>query len=256
MAQLVKTVQGLAIASVKTVQGLAIASVKTVQGVDNTSGGTPTVSVVGATQQNVSITSTTIATPTTIDVVAGDLIVFSFGASAVAGVACTAASSPSVGTFTEIFDVVDTTNNYVTTIYALVATSSQTGVTFTGTFSATRTFRYCVAGVYRLSSGTFSIGQCTGATATPGQRAATSSSRTATNLTTAQANSLLVAIGVDWDGTTHTAANGYTLDVDGTTPFLYHLQVSSIGTYPSGNYGTVSPADEYFAYFLEGIITP
>lgn len=39
MAQLVKTVMGLAVASVKTVDGLAIASVKTVMGVDNTSGG-------------------------------------------------------------------------------------------------------------------------------------------------------------------------------------------------------------------------
>jgi len=39
MAQNVKTIQGLAIASCKTVQGLAIASAKTILGVDNTSGG-------------------------------------------------------------------------------------------------------------------------------------------------------------------------------------------------------------------------
>lgn len=39
MAQLVKTMAGLAIASVKTVNGLAIALVKTVAGLDNTSGG-------------------------------------------------------------------------------------------------------------------------------------------------------------------------------------------------------------------------
>ena len=39
MAQLVKTVQGLGIASVKTAQGLAIASAKTILGVDNTSSG-------------------------------------------------------------------------------------------------------------------------------------------------------------------------------------------------------------------------
>lgn len=38
MAQNVKTVQGLAIASVKTLQGLAIASAKTILGVDNTGG--------------------------------------------------------------------------------------------------------------------------------------------------------------------------------------------------------------------------
>lgn len=39
MAQLVKTVNNLAIASVKTVENLAIASVKTIDGLDNTSGG-------------------------------------------------------------------------------------------------------------------------------------------------------------------------------------------------------------------------
>lgn len=39
MAQLVKTISGLAIASVNTIQGLAIASAKTVMGLDNTSGG-------------------------------------------------------------------------------------------------------------------------------------------------------------------------------------------------------------------------
>lgn len=38
MAQLAKTVQGLAIASVKTLQGLAIASAKTIMGVDNQGG--------------------------------------------------------------------------------------------------------------------------------------------------------------------------------------------------------------------------
>ena len=39
MAQLIKTIDGLAIASVKTVNGLANASIKTVDGLDNTSGG-------------------------------------------------------------------------------------------------------------------------------------------------------------------------------------------------------------------------
>lgn len=39
MAQLVKTIKGLAIASCKTVNGLAIASAKTINGLDNTGGG-------------------------------------------------------------------------------------------------------------------------------------------------------------------------------------------------------------------------
>ena len=39
MAQLVKTVKGLAIADVKTINGLAIADVKTINGLDNTSAG-------------------------------------------------------------------------------------------------------------------------------------------------------------------------------------------------------------------------
>lgn len=41
MSQLVKTINGLAIASVKTVDGLAIASVKTVNGLDNTAASAP-----------------------------------------------------------------------------------------------------------------------------------------------------------------------------------------------------------------------
>lgn len=38
MAQNIKTIQGVARASVKTIQGIAIASIKTIQGVDNTGG--------------------------------------------------------------------------------------------------------------------------------------------------------------------------------------------------------------------------
>jgi hypothetical protein len=56
MAQLVKTVNGLAIASVKTLNGLAIASVKTINGLDNTvaAAGTPviTAQTVGTLRSN------------------------------------------------------------------------------------------------------------------------------------------------------------------------------------------------------------
>lgn len=41
MAQNIKTIQGVALASVKTIQGIAIASIKTIQGIDNTAGGGP-----------------------------------------------------------------------------------------------------------------------------------------------------------------------------------------------------------------------
>lgn len=49
MAQLVKTMAGLAIASVKTVNGLAIASAKTIAGLDNTGGGSNTEWMAGIT---------------------------------------------------------------------------------------------------------------------------------------------------------------------------------------------------------------
>lgn len=76
MAQLVKTVGGLAIASVKTMQGLAIASVKTVDGVDNTaSGGGNTYAFVQTVSTlNGDSGSTTVASPS-ITVTAGNLIV-------------------------------------------------------------------------------------------------------------------------------------------------------------------------------------
>lgn len=39
MAQNIKTVQGITLASTKTIQGIAIANIKTIQGIDNTGGG-------------------------------------------------------------------------------------------------------------------------------------------------------------------------------------------------------------------------
>lgn len=65
MAQLVKSVMGLAIASVKSVEGLAIASVKSIMGLDNTSAGGGTVTLKEGTNGQViggaSTTSYTVA---------------------------------------------------------------------------------------------------------------------------------------------------------------------------------------------------
>lgn len=75
MAQLVKTVNGLAIASVKTVDGLTTASVKTINGLDNTSGGG---SVTVANRANSGATTTSpITTAFTVTGVSPLLVSFS-----------------------------------------------------------------------------------------------------------------------------------------------------------------------------------
>lgn len=217
----------------------------------------PVVSFIGTQFQHLgAATGTTVTPGTTVDVQAGDLVLFLFGAGQSVSQNYTASSSPSVGTFTEIFEAFDDLNDYQNGFYALVATSTQTGVTFTGNVVTSAAFRYAHVAVFRTSAGTFSIGQTTRNTSAP-EPAATSTSRTAVNLTTTVANTLLVAMGVDFaGGVTHTAANAYTLSADGLVSYLYWKQVSATGTHPNGNFGTVNSTDQYWSFFLEASISP
>lgn len=78
MAQLVKTMAGLAIASCKTVNGLAIASVKTVAGLDNTASGGGAFTFVSRTLANSSAEASAEATTiskTVTGISAGSLVV-------------------------------------------------------------------------------------------------------------------------------------------------------------------------------------
>lgn len=218
-------------------------------------GGTPVVSFVEAELQHLGAASDTTVTPgATIDVQAGDLVVFLFGGAQASSQNYTASSSPSVGTFTELFDAFDSVRTYQQAFYAVVATSSQTGVTVTGSFGVSTEFRFAMVAVFRTTNGTFSIGQSTRNTGAP-QATGSTTDRTAENLTTTVANTLLVTMGTDVNGSvTHTAANGYTLSADGLVSFLYWKQISATGSHPGGNFGTVNSADNYWSFFLEASI--
>lgn len=219
---------------------------------------TPVVSLVGSSQQNLGTSAASISTPSTINVQAGDIIVLTFGYASNSQQDSVASSSPSVGTFTEIYDDQDPAPDipYQQAFYAMVATSTQTGVTFTGSWTTAGLWRDIGVVVLRTSAGTFAIGQNKANVASPNALSSTSTSRTAQNLTTTVADTLLVAMGIDWDGVTHTAANGYTLVFDGATPFCYWKQISATGLHPNGNFGTTNSGDEYYSYFLEVSINP
>jgi hypothetical protein len=80
---------------------------------------------------------------------------------------------------------------------------------------------------------------------------ATSTITTPYNVTTTNANNLLVAIGSAWDHTqTYTGENGYTGRLSGVLNFIFDKVVSSTGTYPSGSVGTGSATDDFIFYYL------
>lgn len=215
----------------------------------------PVVTHVGSNSANSSPSATSISTSAGINVNAGDVIIVWGGNGSNNDL--NASSSPSVGTFTEVSDVWDSSNTYKTAWYRLVATSTQSNVIFTiSSAPSTGSFWGIGASVFRTSSGTFTFDSATCGTAGCGLLNSTSANRTASNLTSAVANSLLVGFGIDWDGTTHTGANGFAVSLDGTTNFSTWKQVSSTGSYPGGNFSTVSPTDEYFSYFACFSISP
>lgn len=258
MAQNVKSVCDVVIANVKTVCDVTNANTKTLVGVDNTSGGGgPTVTVVGVNASGNAANGTTLATSATINVTSGDVIIVWGGGASNVDISC--AGSPSPGTFTEVRDNWDATNAYKTAVYRLVATSTQANVTFTLTYGSSSLFRSIGAAVFHTSSGTFAFDEASTA-GTAGQlQTPNTANRTATNITADVADSLLIGFGLDWDGGgTLTGANGFAVALNNVsfTPFMAWKQVSSTGSYPAGNYGTMSPSDEYFGDFIAFSINP
>lgn len=139
MAQLIKTMGGLAIASVKVINALAIASVKTVDEVDNTaSGGGNTYAFVQAVSTlNGDAASLTIASPS-ITVTAGNLLVIW-----VKNETAQTLSSVSDGTTTFSLGTEKThTNNDLHGRFAYLLSGNAGAKTITATFtSSAATFR-------------------------------------------------------------------------------------------------------------------
>lgn len=199
-----------------------------------------------------SASATTIAAPA-LTVTAGDLlVVFAWGASSIdtTGVVC--------GSDTLTSDKSWINSGYLGRIWYKVNAASSGSTTCTATYTSATGYRVIMAANYTITGGsaTLQASTCNTSSACTALEAS-STNRTSANLTTSTANTLQIAAGIDWSGGTinHTAAGGYTLRLDGSsTPsdvqFYYDRVVTSTGTYPSGNFGTTSTADQYMTFFI------
>lgn len=122
--------------------------------------------------------------------------------------------------------------------------------TCTATFNDVGTFRAIAAANY---SGAATSGGILQSSVNPSGSTlyATSTNRTASNVTTTTANTILIAGGVNWDGTAGalTGANGHTVRINGVTEFLLDKFVTSTGSYPGGNFGTTASNDQYMSFY-------
>lgn len=250
MAQLVKTMAGLAIASVKTVNGLAIASVKTIAGLDNTSGGgfeTPTYknyleNAAAGSASNISATGT-------LNIAAGDLVVaYVAGTRTIASGTC-GSDSMTVGVTRT---ATDGSGYYCAILYKENA-SANAAATITGTFSVGADFRDILVVQYSGIATASSLDQSsTDIVGNSGVIHSTSTARTAQNITTTLSNTLLLGFHLNWDNPrTTTAAAGYTKrGPSGSTMHnVCERVITSTGTYPSGNFATVDVTDPYLSIF-------
>jgi hypothetical protein len=132
-------------------------------------------------------------------------------------------------------------------VYTAIATTAAASMTITATYSTSNPWGSMIS--YRWSGG-ISSGAATHSASDSDIRA-TSVNRTATNISPTQ-RVLLLAAGADWDSyVTHTAATNWTKILDSqtkgtnSTTMYLHARIADAGTYPSGNFATVSATDRY-----------
>lgn len=203
---------------------------------------------VSASYTNADTTASTIVTPGSISVAAGDLILVGIGhvfSIDLAGTTVTCGSN----SLTRLKHKYDSSDQYVVDLwYKENATAGST--TCTATLPSSAPYRTIAAvnisGIATSSAADGSSCNDSGCTAL----AASSTSRTAQNITTTNANDLLVGFIIDWNGgLTHTGANSYTILLNGVTPAFAAKAVAATGSYPGGNFSTTNSADQYISIF-------
>lgn len=209
-------------------------------------GQTPTYK--GGNAQNINSADLTISSVATLNVAAGDLVIVLLSGS-------NTADTPSVvcGSDSLSLAKTETASSYRADVWYKENASANAAATCTATWSNQSDWRSITAVNYSgvATSGSLVYSSCNSATCNA--LAASSTSRTAQNVTTGapNASALLIGCGIDWDGdVTHTLANSYNKRINGTTPFLLDKNVTSTGTYPSGNFSTVGSAQQYMSFFL------
>jgi len=196
---------------------------------------------------NASSFSTTIT-----NVEVGDLLVVQVQRDGQANITGVASTSPALTFTRQARANTGYGSGFQQDVYTAIATTAASSMTITASYSDSQAWGSMIS--FRWSGGV-SSGTATHSASDSAIRA-TSTSRTAPNITTTQ-RTLLLAVGSDWDFyLTHTAAANWTkiLDsqtkgTDSTTMYL-HARIADAGTYPSGNFATTNDTDQYFGSII------
>mgnify|MGYP005608401953 FL=1 len=190
---------------------------------------------------------TTIATSATMNVAAGDfIVVMALGLNfAVSGIVC------GTDTLTEVKSTTDSGVGLGMKTFIKQNASANASATCTATFGGSATNRFIVAANYSgvATSGGALNTSCNDASCSA--IAATSTSRTAQNVTTTTARTLMIGVGLNVAiNQTVTGANSFTPRLTADYLFLNDKSVSVTGSYPAGNFGTVATTDQYVSHFI------
>lgn len=203
----------------------------------------------GESHANQDASASSIATPGTLSIASGDLVVvlvgwqIGSGQTTPSSVVCGSDSLVNAKQSTE-------PGQYTISLFYKQNASANASATCTVTWSSAQTFSTIVAanwsGVATSNALLNTSCNSTGCNAL----ASSGTGRTAQNVTTTTANALLIGCGINWDGNdVVSAANGFAARVNGITSFLLDKNVSATGTYPSGNFGTAASAQQYMSLF-------
>lgn len=121
----------------------------------------------------------------------------------------------------------------------------------TATFSVSADFRVIFAATYSGLVDTSVVDQSSCSISGCATVSSLTTSRTAADVTTTVANTLLIGLGVNYDApTTLTGAGSFTAR-SSSSSVLYWADrvVTATGTYPSGNFGTTSASERYLGFF-------
>lgn len=229
MAQLVKTVSGLAIASVKTFQGLAIASAKTIMGVDNTGGGGGGIAVVAHLGQGLGLNG---GTSSSIDTTGANLLIAAV--SSYEAFAAPAFSDSKSNTYTALTEVSFSASVRIKMYYcASPAVGSGHTWTTAGSTSASSVCVLAVSGANGTPADQENGSTAVGSSAQPG------------SITPSVNNCIVVLSGAaDADTVQGTTATGYTVSDSFATSggnyfgntMLYKIQTSASAENPTLNF--------------------
>jgi hypothetical protein len=196
-------------------------------------------------------TSTTITATGTMNVASGDLVVACVAMGSATTTAVLGVSDGGSNSMTCLAGSGgDATVGAVTICYKENATANATA-SWTATYDLARPYRWIGVANYSgmatasvVDAGpTCNVAGCNSAT--------TGTDRTASNLTTTQANTLLLACSYDNNGNTWTMQNSFNAraGTSGQDAMLADKSVSSTGSYPAGNFATVGSSAGYVSSF-------